>query len=371
MRKSSSDWLFYIGRLMDAAHSVAQGIWVRTLYLTGALWWAKRELRRSGAIVVFTFHRILDDRSFEETDSLPFIVVRKRTFQRLVRYVAEHFEPVDVRTAEPGPVTERLRVAFTMDDGWQDNYVNALPILRAAEIPATVFLCTGLAGETAPFWPEQVRRVLRPSLSQTYGKRAETLIEALVESLKYCSPEARDRHVHMLLIQSGDADEMRGAKPRDIDRTLDWEQVREMDRQGVRFGSHSHAHPILTAVPEDVAAQEIVESKLALETKLGYECDLFAYPNGDWSPAIREKLAECGFRLAFTTEREAWLLETDLLSIPRAHIQQEDLVGIGGTFSAPMFEYATVWKIWLAMRRAKTLTAKSTTRALAVSRETA
>jgi peptidoglycan/xylan/chitin deacetylase (PgdA/CDA1 family) len=346
---ASPDWIFYVGRLMDAAHMLAQWLWVRMLYLSGALRWARRELRRRGAIVVFTFHRVLDDKSFLQTDSLPFIVVRERTFRELVHFVSRHYEPVDLLHAVPGPVTDRLRVAFTMDDGWNDNYLHALPVLRASGIPVTVFLCTGLAGRKAPFWPEQVRNALRRCLSRTCGQRAEGLIEALIESLKYCSPEARDRHVRMLSCRTAGAEP---SEPFASDATLSWDQVREMDRGGVRFGSHSHEHPILTTVPPDVVAHEIAESKRAFETKLGYECDLFAYPNGDWSPEIRETLAGHGFRLAFTTEREAWLPATDRLAIPRAHIQQEDLLGLSGRFSSAMFEYATVWKIWLAMRRA-------------------
>ena len=369
MRCGSSDWLFYVGRLMDAMHGLAQAVWVRALYLSGAIWWAKRDLRRSGAIVVFTFHRILDDRAFTQTDSLPFIVVRERTFKRLVRHISANFEPVDINTAEPGLVSDRLRVGFTMDDGWRDNYIHALPILRASEIPATVFLCTGLAGHSTPFWPEHVRRVLRNCLRQKCGRRAETLIEALVESLKYCSAEARDQHVLMLLGQSEQGETL---ATHSLDTTLDWEQVREMAGYGIRFGSHSHAHPILTSVPLDVAALEITESKRVFEEELGCECDVFAYPNGDWSPEIRDQLAERGFRRAFTTAREAWLPKTDLLAIPRAHIQQEDLVGLTGRFSAAMFEYATIWKIWLAMRRSTKMGSQiAPGRTMMVGRETA
>lgn len=348
MKIAGSDWLFHLGRVMDATHDLAQTVWVRVLYHSGALWWAKRELRLQGAIVVFTFHRILNDSAFAETDSLPFIVVRERTFQNLVRYVSRNFQPVDVFDASPGPKSNRLRVAFTMDDGWEDNYVTALPVLRTSGIPVTVFLCTGLTGQSAPFWPEQVRRVLRPCLRQRCGKRAEALIEELVESLKYCTPEARDQHVQMILHQAGESSL---PNTHAADTTLDWQQVRLMQRDGIRFGSHSHGHPILTAVPLAVATREIAESKQVFETMLGGECDLFAYPNGDWSSEVRQQLAEHGFRRAFTTEREAWLPETDPLAIPRAHIQQEDLVGLGGRFSAAMFEYATFWKVWLAMRR--------------------
>ena len=54
----------------------------------------------------------------------------------------------------------KLRVMFTFDDGWKDNYTNALPVMRARGIPATVFVCPGLVGRTLPFWPELVASLL-------------------------------------------------------------------------------------------------------------------------------------------------------------------------------------------------------------------
>jgi len=348
MRSGRSDWLFRSGQLMDTVHVLLQALWMRALYFSGALWWAKRDLRRRGAIVVLTFHRILDEQAFSRTDSLPFIVVRKKTFRQLVQHVAARYDTVDIRGASPGNVTKRLRLAFTLDDGWQDNYVNARPILREHGIPATVFLCTGLTGQRMPFWPERTRMALRRCLSERCGRRSETLIEALIESLKYCSAEARDAHIRML---RGPENISETGSSFEGDVTLTWDQVRIMHGQGVRFGSHSHSHPILTTVPLEAVAEEIRMSKRSFEAKLGTECDVFAYPNGDWSPEIREAVAECGFRYAFTTERGAWLASSDPLAIPRANIQQQDLVGLSGRFSPVMFEYATFWKAWLATRR--------------------
>jgi len=353
MSTGRSDGLFRLGQVMDIVHVLLQSLWMRALYFSGALWWAKRDLRRRGAIVVLTFHRILDEQAFSRTDSLPFIVVRKKTFRQLVEHVSARYDTVDVRDASPGrfkqrSAAKRLRVAFTLDDGWQDNYVNAHPILREHGIPATVFLCTGLTGQRMPFWPERARMALRHILSERCGKRSETLIEALIESLKYCSSEARDAHIHML---RGPEHSFGTGGSYEGDVTLTWDQVRIMHRHGVRFGSHSHSHPILTTVPLEAMADEIRMSKRAFEAKLGTECDVFAYPNGDWSPEIREAVAACGFRCAFTTERGAWLASSDPLAIPRANVQQQDLVGPSGRFSPVMFEYATFWKAWLATRR--------------------
>lgn len=334
---------------MDAARRVVQCVWVRLLYLSGALWWAKRELNRQGAIVVLTFHRVLEDNCFSQTDSLPNIVVRKSTFGRLARYVSRSYATVDIRKAMPGTTSDRLRVAFTFDDGWRDNFENALPVLQARGIPATIFLCTGLMNRKTPFWPEQVRGTLYEPLRQSYGNRADRLVEALIEGLKYGSKEARESHLALLLQQTN------GAPPTfyDRDSTLSWEQILEMRRQGIAFGSHTHTHQILTSMSLDGARAETCQSKTALEAALNESCAWFAYPNGNWSPEIRDLVAECGYQMAFTTGRQAWLPGTDRLAIPRSNVQEEDLIGPTGRFSAAMFDYATFWKIWRTLRRSQ------------------
>ena len=342
-------WPFYLEQVLDLARHVAQYLWVRFLYLSGALWWAKRELKRHGAIVALTLHRVVDDECFSHTHSLPNIIVRKSTFRSLAQYVARNYAAVDVLQVQPGAASGRLRVAFTFDDGWRDNFESALPVLKEFGIPATVFLCTGLMGRNTPFWPEQVRGTLCASLRRSYGKRADRLIEALIESLKYGPAEARESHLELLLLQTGGEP----AAFYECDATLAWEQIVEMRRQGIQFGSHSHTHQILTSVRLDSARTEASQSKLAIEDALQEPCNSFAYPNGNCSPEIRALISEAGYSLAFTTKRAAWLPETDRLAIPRSNVQEEDLVGLRGRFSAAMFEYATFWKVWQSLRRSR------------------
>jgi peptidoglycan/xylan/chitin deacetylase (PgdA/CDA1 family) len=352
-RTRAPGWPYYVELMLDAARRVGQCLWVRILYLSGALWWAKRELNREGAIVVLTLHRVLDDASFSKTDSLANIVVRKSNFGRLARYVTSKYEAVDVQHALPGASSGRLRVAFTFDDGWQDNFENALPLLKEYGISATIFLCTGLMSRTAPFWPEQVRGTLYASLSASYGKRADRLVEALIEGLKYGSAEARQSHLDLLLQQTNG----QPTQFQDSDATLSWQQIVAMRREGVAFGSHGHTHQIMTSVAPDLAKAEARDSKTAIESALKEPCTTFAYPNGNWSPEIRDLLSEGGYRLAFTTDRGAWMPGTDKLAIPRCNVQEEDLTGLSGRFSTAMFDYATFWKVWQNLRREQKLKA--------------
>jgi peptidoglycan/xylan/chitin deacetylase (PgdA/CDA1 family) len=136
----------------------------------------------------------------------------------------------------------------------------------------------------------------------------------------------------------------------DGDCTLSWEEIGQMDRAGVAFGSHTHTHQILTKLAAGAVRRELRESKAALDRALGKRCDLFAYPNGEWSEETRRILAEEGFRLAFTTERGVWTEDCDPLRIPRPNICERNLAGLLGGFSPAMFEYTTFWKTWRAVK---------------------
>src|SRR5258706_2098405 len=70
-------------RKLDRFRGMLQRTWVSLLQMAGGLWWAKRQLRRNEAVVVLTFHRVLCDADFQRMPSLPGIVVRQNTFERL------------------------------------------------------------------------------------------------------------------------------------------------------------------------------------------------------------------------------------------------------------------------------------------------
>jgi peptidoglycan/xylan/chitin deacetylase (PgdA/CDA1 family) len=295
-------------------------------------------------VVVLMFHRVLDDPSYRQTCSLPEIVVREGTFRELIEYTARRYEPVDLRATRPGKSSSDLKVAFTFDDGWSDNYTVAFPIVRQYKIPITIFVCSGLVGKNAPFWPEQI--VARLHRVQPESERGE--IMALIERLKKSTPEQRDQCLREL---SERARELNlSVECSEVDGTFSWAELKEMDRAGVTFGSHSQTHQILTCVSAATTRREVVESKTAIESALKKPCNVFAYPNGNHSPESRRILAEAGFELAVTTKCGAWTAVCDPLAIPRPNVCEANLVGLTGRFSPTMFEYINFWKTWRAAK---------------------
>ena len=326
-----------------------QQVFVHFLYASGAFWWAKRSLRNNGSVVVLTFHRVLQDWAFENSTVLRGVVVRENTFRKLAEHVAKYYQAVKIDEMLPGRPADRLRIAFTFDDGWADNYAVALPIAKQFQIPLTIFVCPGLIGSEEPFWPERMNSLSRKS----GGALPKREIDELIEILKRYSPEERDNAINELLKSNG----VQPPEPGSLREkwSLSWEEILEMERLEVSFGSHTQTQQILTTLPSSRIQTEIRLSKAALEHALSAPCDIFAYPNGNWNPMIRDLVAQEGYRLAFTTERGAWTPSCDPLSIPRANVYEGNIVSGNGTFSAAMFEYTTFWKVWLASRKVKSL----------------
>ncbi len=94
-------------------------------------------------------------------------------------------------------------------------------------------------------------------------------------------------------------DQANGLRARNL---LTVEQIREMQKYGVEFGSHTLTHPRLSQVSDAQLHREVTDSKHRIEDLLGVEAISFAYPFGDLDRRVRTAVAGAGYKLAFTVE---------------------------------------------------------------------
>ena len=87
---------------------------------------------------------------------------------------------------------------------------------------------------------------------------------------------------------------------------LTWEQVAELHQEGCYIAPHGYYHLFLDAksYKEDPKAsrKEVVDSKKVLESKLGFDMDIFVYPYGKRCPEIVQLVEEIGYKFAFTID---------------------------------------------------------------------
>jgi hypothetical protein len=82
---------------------------------------------------------------------------------------------------------------------------------------------------------------------------------------------------------------------------MTWNQIREMSRAGIEFGSHTVSHPNLAQLPADKLRWELQESKRVLERELQREVVAFAYPFGtrqSYDDGVVTAVRQAGFGLA-------------------------------------------------------------------------
>jgi len=206
-------------------------------------------------------------------------------------------------------------------------------------------------GRTLPFWPELVASLL----AKAAPPAAPEEVEALIERLKTYTTESRQQFIARLYEMQAP---LSGGDAHNSDQTVSWDDIRDMDAEGVKVGCHTHTHQILTTVPVQTARHEIRESKRAIEAVLFRRCDLFAYPNGNSSAATRRILAEEGYTAAFTTQLGALTSSGDQMAIPRVNVCEASVVGLTGRFSPAMFQYNVFWKTWRANRAERHAPAK-------------
>jgi peptidoglycan/xylan/chitin deacetylase (PgdA/CDA1 family) len=325
------------------------------LYYLGLLQlWQAIVMRRKA--VVLMYHRVLTRDERSRSASHPALVVDRDTFAMHMDVLARHFVVLSVEE-----LAERMakKIAFpdsscviTFDDGWCDNFTNALPILERFGLPALVFLPVNYIGQRRLFWQEALTHLLHQALSEVRrdpGRRPalSALLEPVglgaVIDLTDENPRraillaigTQKRHTRATIEQLITALTAELGVPLDelseMDGFIDWGQVEAMSRRGISFGGHGAEHLLLTHVANDEAEREIRVSKEVLDRRVTPSVPTFSYPNGYFEPGLVALVKAAGYRVAFIARRGLVSCDDDPLTVRRYNIH-EDV-----TRSKPMF----------------------------------
>jgi peptidoglycan/xylan/chitin deacetylase (PgdA/CDA1 family) len=83
---------------------------------------------------------------------------------------------------------------------------------------------------------------------------------------------------------------------------LDAAEIRDMQRAGVAFHSHTRTHASLPTLDDERLAAELDGSRADLQALLGTPVDLLAYPFGHVDERVARAAKQAGYRAAFSTQ---------------------------------------------------------------------
>lgn len=109
---------------------------------------------------------------------------------------------------------------------------------------------------------------------------------------------------------------------------MTWDQVRELQAEGVDFQDHGYSHHHLSVRPAGMSDEEyrawirkdLTTSSQIMLKNLGYKPAFLAVPYGEYNRTIRDEAKALGYRALFTQDPGSVSKDTDLFSIPREPI---------------------------------------------------
>lgn len=184
-------------------------------------------------------------------------------------------------------------VLVTFDDGYADNYQEALPLLTAQRVPALFYITTSKINTAYELWWDDLERILLtagnlpPALrihingqSWEYNTGTLTAIRetyyALQQVLRFCKPDVIEAAMQQLYDWSGKA-----AAGRPSHRLMTWEELKGLGgAEYATIGCHTHRHPAVGMLSYEEQYAEISRSKEILENLLHTPQVHFSYPFG-------------------------------------------------------------------------------------------
>jgi len=147
---------------------------------------------------------------------------------------------------------------------------------------------------------------------------AITFDDAYLSVYSAAFPRLRQRNWPFTLFVSSEAID------RGYDNYLSWAQLRELADGGVELGNHSHTHAhLVRRLPGESEAQwrqrvidDIGTAARRLEQETGSLSRLFAYPYGEYSPALKDIVGALGYQ-GIAQQSGAVGAVSDFLALPR------------------------------------------------------
>lgn len=210
-------------------------------------------MRPQGAVILM-YHSVGDNREF--------FTVSAKEFERQMEYLHKNNFNVTrlsdlVTLLEKNLPTPPKTVAITFDDGYEDNFVVAVPILKKYVFPATIFVSTA-----------NIRKTVK-------GRSGSDL------------------------------------------RIMSEEMLKELEKGGlVSIESHSNDHIKLPSLKKEEIEEQFSVSRNTLKSILGRDSSLIAYPSGKANKDISE-IAMNYFRAGFGVNKGRVMYGNNIMMLKR------------------------------------------------------
>lgn len=277
-------------------------------------------------VLTLLYHRVTD---LEYDKNL--LTVTPTNFYRQMSYLKKNYQIV--KFEQDWNELNDDAICITFDDGYMDNFINALPILEELDIPATIFVSTGNINTPEEFWWDELERIL---LNNQIQYKEKFRLEDDFFSCEWPTETLSDREelydtLHWLMYDKIT-----------VSKRMNWmEQLRTWSKAGnvgrrenqamqsgyvkidsplLTIGAHTVNHPSLRNLQKQDQFYEIHQSIKELEVIFERKITVFSYPFGaenDYDEVAIDICKKEQIYKAASNFPGLWTCQCDNYQIPR------------------------------------------------------
>lgn len=305
-----------------------------------ALSLAQSYLQRGVRIIAY--HRVMD---FDESTypfDLELISATQQAFREQVLYLSKYYTPMtfaDLLSVKANNQSiPRNAVIITFDDGFNDNYEFAFPILKEAGVPATIFISTDYMDQPETLWFDELAYIVKKKLEKDYSIEFKDFSITIPATSEHDKEESLKRILQWIK-RVPDQDRVTflqnlkekipiDKRSNQLSTPMTWDQVIELDKNGIEIGSHSCSHPILAQLSTEQLEHELRDSKCEIEERLKRACPVISYPVGGkdaYNNQVLDLVHKSGYQFGCTYEpgfNSIANLERNPFTLKRNHIER-------------------------------------------------
>ncbi|MEM6720225.1 MAG: polysaccharide deacetylase family protein [Bacteroidota bacterium] len=230
--------------------------------------------------------------------------VSKAFFEEFIQYISTHYNVISLNNFYQKKFKkDTLNIAITFDGGYLNNYKYAVPILEKYNVPASFFITT-IHGKAPYLWTDFL------DIVSYHTDKTEIILERNLyhknEQHEFIWNDISMKNVAKALpydvlemiykIFKDDWEALPPIKYEEYWMLMNAQQIKEIaDHPLFTIGAHGETHASLVDIPIEEAKQEILNSKIQLETICKQPITEFAFPFGFYNQELAYYCKEIGF----------------------------------------------------------------------------
>ncbi len=291
---------------------------------------------------ILLYHGVSEYNNFQGIENFSKKHISKRLFLKQMSFLKKNCNVISINELEKYKKEKSIKknsVIISFDDGFENNFKVAAPILKKLNLPCIFYISTGMIGKKNMFWVDKIEDIINRTrikyLKINLGKNVIFSLKSKLEKInavekikKYCkgiSAMKKDKLINNL---SNTLKIEPNNKHSKNYRIMNWRQVKKLASNNLfEIGGHSFNHDILTRLPISKMKKNIKQSIILLEKKLNKKIKHYSYPEGqssDYNHNVKKYLKSLGIKICPTAIDGIAKLDDDNFEIKRI------MVGING-----------------------------------------